>query len=320
MVHDNGMNSDKERRKKELRTQGKYLDIGQQSKNKKKGKNERRGEQTKMKSESGEDYKDRIQAEGETMEKPSCVTEANMNVTYVENSHYDVPVPEPIKAPVEIKDQGVKVLSTTQNGDSRILYYPSFMSVVEAFELLDYLKNATKWRQLNVMIHGRAYPQPRLVAWFGPFPYGYSGVHLEPQEMPNNILEIKKRLEDFLNKQGIDVEFNSVLMNLYEHEKHSVAWHSDDELSMGIHPTIASMSLGAVRKFEMRRKPTANNSEPRTEYFVNLKNGSLLVMDGVMQMDWQHRVPKEPGKEVAPRINLTFRRVFQVASTNRTTK
>lgn len=72
--------------------------------------------------------------------------------------------------------------------------------------------------------------------------------------MPQTILDIKQRIELFLKENGLDVELNSVLLNLYRNEKDSVAWHSDDELTMGVSPTIASVSLGTVRKFEMRPK------------------------------------------------------------------
>lgn len=49
--------------------------------------------------------------------------------------------------------------------------------------------------------------------------------------------------------------FNSLLCNLYRDEKDSVDWHSDDEPSLGSSPVIASLSFGATRTFEMRKKP-----------------------------------------------------------------
>ncbi len=49
--------------------------------------------------------------------------------------------------------------------------------------------------------------------------------------------------------------FNSMLANLYRDGHDSVAWHSDDEPSLGTNPTIASLSFGDTRNFEMRKKP-----------------------------------------------------------------
>lgn len=61
---------------------------------------------------------------------------------------------------------------------------------------------------------------------------------------------LKDRIEDFTKHS-----FNSLLCNLYRNEKDSVDWHSDDEPELGRNPVIASLSLGATRMFEMRKKP-----------------------------------------------------------------
>jgi len=41
---------------------------------------------------------------------------------------------------------------------------------------------------------------------------------------------------------------------------------------------------------------------------IMLESGSLLLMWGTSQRDWQHSVPRSRGV-VEPRINLTFRSV-----------
>lgn len=51
------------------------------------------------------------------------------------------------------------------------------------------------------------------------------------------------------------VEFNSVAANLYRDGHDSIGWHSDDEPIMGKNPTIASLSFGEERIFELRKKP-----------------------------------------------------------------
>lgn len=62
---------------------------------------------------------------------------------------------------------------------------------------------------------------------------------------------LKERIEEFTG-----YTFNSLLCNLYRNEKDSVDWHSDDEPSLGKNPVIASLSFGATRTFEMRKKPS----------------------------------------------------------------
>lgn len=61
---------------------------------------------------------------------------------------------------------------------------------------------------------------------------------------------LKDRIEEITKHT-----FNSLLCNLYRNEKDSVDWHSDDEPALGRNPVIASLSFGATRMFEMRKKP-----------------------------------------------------------------
>jgi alkylated DNA repair dioxygenase AlkB len=79
-----------------------------------------------------------------------------------------------------------------------------------------------------------------------------------------------------------------------------MGWHSDDEAVNGPHPVIASISLGAERRFDFRHKQT------REVISVVLPHGSLLVMSGACQTYWLHRIAKTT-RELQPRINVTFR-------------
>lgn len=106
--------------------------------------------------------------------------------------------------------------------------------------------------------------------------------------------------------------FNSLLCNLYRNEKDSVDWHSDDEPALGKCPIIASLSFGATRTFEMRKKPPPEENGDCTyveRVKIPLDHGTLLIMEGATQADWQHRVPKEYHSR-SPRVNLTFRTVY----------
>ena len=98
--------------------------------------------------------------------------------------------------------------------------------------------------------------------------------------------------------------FNTVLLNQYRNGKDSMGWHSDDEASLGPQPTIASLSLGATRRFVLRHR---YRRELQTRS-LTLEHGALLVMAGDTQRHWHHAVPKTR-QPVGPRINLTFRLV-----------
>lgn len=215
-----------------------------------------------------------------------------------------------------ISEFGWHTLSTEPSGKSEIYFNQDFIDKDDQKRYFEYLNKYIKWELKEVVSHGTKYIQPRLVAWFGPFPYGYSGVILEANPVfPQIIQEIKNKIERLLRAQGRIVNFNSVLLNKYRDGKDGVAWHSDNELSMGISPLIASVSLGDTRRFELKRKPL-ENKEPNmdknsTEIVLFLDSGSLVIMDGAMQHDWLHRIPIEfHNREV--RINLTFRTVFPI--------
>ena len=89
-----------------------------------------------------------------------------------------------------------------------------------------------------------------------------------------------------------------------------MGWHSDDEKALGTNSTIASLSLGAERKFCLKHKQT------RQTVSLILENGSLLVMKDATQTHWLHSVPKSK-KITTPRINLTFRTIVQPAPASR---
>lgn len=82
-----------------------------------------------------------------------------------------------------------------------------------------------------------------------------------------------------------------------------MGWHADKERELGQNPVIASLSLGATRRFLLRHNRT------RETVSLELENGSLLVMRGSLQHHWRHCVPKDSAG-TGSRINLTFRRIL----------
>ena len=92
-------------------------------------------------------------------------------------------------------------------------------------------------------------------------------------------------------------------MNLYHDGSEGMAWHSDGEKDLKKNGAIASLSLGAERKFSFKHKKSKENIS------LFLPNGSLLIMKGSTQTYWLHRLP--PTKKIhSPRINLTFRTIL----------
>lgn len=154
------------------------------------------------------------------------------------------------------------------------------------------------WTEHELEMFGRTVLEPRLSAWIGDegTAYRYSGRLREPRPWTPALIELRALCESLA-----DARFNSVLANLYRTGSDSMGWHADDEPELGPHPVIASLSLGATRRFRLRHRLT------RETVSIDLPAGSLLVMRGPCQEHWQHSLPKT-AREVGPRINLTFRR------------
>jgi alkylated DNA repair dioxygenase AlkB len=165
----------------------------------------------------------------------------------------------------------------------------------DALRLFDQLMALTPWRQEIATLMGRRVPIPRLTAWHGAAGYVYSGIKMRPAPWNPPLLEIKRVAEACAGKV-----FNSVLLNLYRDGRDSVSWHADNEPGLGRDPVIASVSLGATRRFQMKHR----GREARVS--LDLPSGSCLVMAGATQHHWLHQVPKT-SLPVGPRINLTFR-------------
>ena len=145
---------------------------------------------------------------------------------------------------------------------------------------------------------GKVSPIPRLTYWYSrdSKPYKYSGIKVQPIPYTKLITDIAKKIEDKTN-----LNFNSVLLNYYRDGNDSVSWHADDEKSLGSQVNIASISIGAERDFQFKRKD--GNGERQK---ITLTNGSLLVMHSPIQEFWLHQIPKRK-KINEPRVNLTFR-------------
>jgi len=183
--------------------------------------------------------------------------------------------------------------------DGDLRYTADFLTLSQSNHYFTELLDLVDWKQQIIRIHGRAIASPRLSAWYGDpgARYRYSGLALEPSTWLPILLELKATIE-----VACDVSFNSVLLNLYRDGSDSMGWHSDDEPELGERAVIASLSLGAPRRFRLRHR--RRSEIPPIE--IDLDGGSLLVMQGDTQRFWKHQVPKTR-RAVGPRINLTFR-------------
>jgi alkylated DNA repair dioxygenase AlkB len=179
--------------------------------------------------------------------------------------------------------------------DGEVRLHAQALAATEADRLLEELMAAISWRQEIATVMGRRVPIPRLTAWHGEAGYVYSGIRMTPMPWNRPLLELKAVAETCAGQP-----FNSVLLNLYRDGRDSVSWHADNEPGLGRDPVIASISLGATRRFQMKHRGSSHRVS------LDLPHGSCLVMAGATQHHWLHQVPKT-ARPLGPRINLTFR-------------
>ena len=183
--------------------------------------------------------------------------------------------------------------------DSEVAFDAHWLPATDADHLLRGLRHDVPWEVHRIRLFGREHASPRLSCWIGDpgTGYRYSGSTFEPHPWLPELLRLRERLSGELG-----VGFNSVLANLYRDGSDCMGWHSDDEAELGPEPVIASVSLGATRRFVLKHR-----GESQRKVEIALPHGSLLVMSGATQRNYRHALPRT-AKPVGERINLTFRR------------
>ena len=189
---------------------------------------------------------------------------------------------------------------TIINKDGLAIYFDSLIPKEKSKLFLLQLSKNIQWKNDESVMFGKHYITRRKTAWYGdqPFCYTYSKIKRTALPWTDELLEIKRIVE---NQEP--AEFNSCLLNFYHDGDDGMSWHSDNEKELEKNGAIASVSLGAERKFSFKHKRNKEKID------LILGNGSLLVMKGQIQTHWMHQLPKSK-KISEPRINLTFRRIY----------
>ncbi len=185
--------------------------------------------------------------------------------------------------------------------DGELFYFQNFLNIKESKFLIEALLKELDFKNDETIVFGKHRIMNRLTAWVGdePFVYGYSKIQRKADAWSTSMLEIKRKVEG-LTKQT----FNSCLLNYYPSGEDGMGWHADNEKELGENPIIASLSLGAKRKFSLK------HNETKEKLNLLLENGSLLLMSGEIQHYWKHSLPKTKRVQ-SPRLNLTFRTIVK---------
>ena len=183
--------------------------------------------------------------------------------------------------------------------DGEAIYFGPLCTANEADELFAALMEEIDWQHDRVKLYGREIVTKREVAWHGDAAFQYTYSHNTKTALPwtPTLQNIKQMVE----AESAD-SFNCCLLNLYHSGEEGMAWHADDEKELLPYGAIASVSLGAPRRFVFRHKADKEKAE------ILLAHGSLLLMRGTTQSHWEHSLPVMKRANGA-RINLTFRTI-----------
>jgi len=185
------------------------------------------------------------------------------------------------------------------NKDGIAIYYGLILNEETLPSIYTNLFNKIAWQQDQIMMFGKAITTKRKVAFYADnqIDYTYSSVKKKGLPWTPELIQIKNLIESHTGAR-----YNACLLNLYHTGEEGMGWHSDDEKEIILNSSIASLSIGAERKFAFKHKVSKETMS------IMLENGSLLEMKGAIQQHWWHSLPKTK-KVGTPRINLTFRQM-----------
>jgi alkylated DNA repair dioxygenase AlkB len=199
------------------------------------------------------------------------------------------------------RDNGQVDTRIDLDADAWVEYVPSWIDEPEADRCLSALRDELQWEHREIVMFGRHVLQPRLIAWAGTLGYRYSGQTLEPRDPTPPMAALVTRVSE-----ATAVPFNHVLVNRYRDGADSIGLHADDEPELGRDPIVATLSLGAARRFVLKPRRARHGAG----LSLDVKHGSLLVMGGTCQRHYVHGVPRQAGV-AGERISLTFRRLLR---------
>ncbi len=177
---------------------------------------------------------------------------------------------------------GVPAERTELSHGAWVQHVPGFLAGDQA--LFDHLLATVSWHAHRRPMYDRVVAVPRLTATLPADGDGHPVLD-----------EVVALLEEAHGSP-----FDRVGLALYRDGRDSVAPHGDQVARDLRTSTMATLSLGAPRRFLL--SPVAGGPSRS----LDLGHGDLLVMGGTIQRTWRHGVPKT-NRPVGPRLCVMFR-------------
>lgn len=186
------------------------------------------------------------------------------------------------------------------NKDGEARYFGKIYTDELIHQIFAELSNNISWANETVVMFGKEITTKRKVAFYAD--KGISYTYSQRTKIALNWTPVLEQLKLDVEKYT-QQKYNACLLNYYHNGTEGMGWHADDEKEIVSNSSIASISLGADRKFSFKHKVTKETAS------IVLETGSLLEMKGAFQKHWLHALPKTM-KNPEPRINLTFRQMI----------
>jgi alkylated DNA repair dioxygenase AlkB len=147
------------------------------------------------------------------------------------------------------------------------------------------LLETTRFRSEQRLMYDKMVEVPRLYAILG-----------EDGPIPRVVGEMQRALSERYREW-----FTHISLGYYRDGRDSVAFHGDYVARTLPSALVATVSVGAPRRFLMH--PTGGGKS----LAFSLGRGDLLVMGGASQRTWQHAIPKSRAVGAQQRIAIMFR-------------
>jgi len=196
--------------------------------------------------------------------------------------------------------RGSELATVFESRASALAHAPRFYDRATADAMFDEISRYAGLNFTSYLIDGKRVRSPRRMMWCsedGVGEYRFSANHVPGLRAHAFTPTLRRMRRDV--ERAVGAPFNAVLINLYADGTEHAAWHADDDPWLGRDFDVPSLSLGAARPFRTRRRGDVN------ETTVTLGHGSLLLMKGRFQNEYEHSLPRVASAGV--RINLTWR-------------
>jgi alkylated DNA repair dioxygenase AlkB len=185
--------------------------------------------------------------------------------------------------PVSFDHRFVRLNRVQLDAEAWLDYCPMWLT--GDLTLFDTLVDGADWSQPVVRMYERDVRTPRLVA-----------------RIHHQVHPVVPELIDVLSER-YSIRMDQVSAGWYRNGNDSVAWHGDRIARERPRSIVATVSLGATRRFLIKPKEGGQATA------FSLGHGDLVVMGGSCQRTWEHAIPKVVSAE--PRIALMFRHRYE---------